>query len=113
MSEFYYLQPLMNIGEYKGYWIFFGKSSNLRQEKLLESILITADVVGLCSSIPHDGRLEILWKHHDKFRTKVVSTKGIIKMTKFVVKNNLYVFDREFYQQILGTAIGTKFALPP
>ena len=33
-------------------------------------------------------------------------------MTDFVLKNNLSEFDCKLYQQISGTAIGTKFAPP-
>ena len=42
----------------------------------------------------------------------MVPTEDIIKMADFVLKNNLFEFDCEFYQQISGTAIGTKFAPP-
>ena len=33
-------------------------------------------------------------------------------MAEFVLKNNIFEFDTEVYQQISGTAIGTKFAPP-
>ena len=33
-------------------------------------------------------------------------------MADCVLKDNLFEFDCKFYQQISGTAIGTKFALP-
>ena len=33
-------------------------------------------------------------------------------MADCVLKDNLFQFDCKFYQQISGTAIGTKFALP-
>ena len=76
------------------------------------TILVTADVVGLYPSISHDGCLEILRKQYDKFKDKMVPIEDIIKMADFVVKNNLFEFDCKFYQQISGTAIGTKFAPP-
>ena len=76
------------------------------------AILVTADVVGLYPSIPHDGGLEILRKQYDKFKDKMVPTEDIIKMADSVLKNNLFEFDCKFYQQISGTAIGTKFAPP-
>ena len=76
------------------------------------AILVTADVVGLYPSIPHDGGLEILRKQYDKFMDKMVPTEDIIKLADFVLKNNLFEFNCKFYQQISGTAIGTKFAPP-
>ena len=33
-------------------------------------------------------------------------------MAEFMLKNNYFEFDRSVYQQVLGTAIGTKFARP-
>ena len=76
------------------------------------TILVTADVVALYPSIPHDGGLEVFRKQYDKFKDKIVPTEDIIKMANFVLKNNIFEFDCKFYQQIQGTAIGTKFAPP-
>ena len=33
-------------------------------------------------------------------------------MAEFLLKNNYFEFDRSVYQQVSGTAIGTKFAPP-
>ena len=33
-------------------------------------------------------------------------------MVQFVLKNNFFELNNEFFQQISGTAIGTKFAQP-
>ena len=73
---------------------------------------MTADVVGLYPSIPHNEGLEILKKQYENYPNKKVSTEGIVKMTDLVLKNNLFEFDSKFYKQISGTAIGTKFAPP-
>ena len=54
---------------------------------------------------------EALRKQYDKFNDKIVPTEDI-KMADFVLTNNLFEFDCKFYQQISGTAIGTKFASP-
>ena len=75
-------------------------------------ILVTVDVLGLYASISHDEGLEVLRKQYDKFKDKIVPTEDIIKVADFVLKNNLFEFDFKFYQQISGTAIGTKFAPP-
>ena len=74
------------------------------------AILVTADVIGLYPSIPHTEGLEVLRKQHDKFLHKKAPTEDIIKMADFVLKNNFFEFNSKFFQQISGTAIGTKFA---
>ena len=43
---------------------------------------------------------------------KKVSTEDLVKMAKFVLKNNYFEFIGKVKQQILGTAIGTRFAHP-
>ena len=76
------------------------------------AILVTANVVGLYPSIPHDGGLNVLRKQYDKFKDKIVPTEDIIKMAEFVFRNNLFETDCIFYQQISGTNNGTKFTPP-
>ena len=115
ISEFldHHLKPLLKQGEshVKGTGNFLEKLE--RVEGIPKgAILVTADVVGLHPSIPYDGGLKILRKQYDKFKDKMVPTEDIIKMADFVLKNNLFEFDCKFYQQISGTAIGTKFAPP-
>ena len=57
------------------------------------AILVTVDVVGLYSSIPHDRGLEVLRKQYSKFKDKIVPTEDIIKIADFVLKNNRFEFD--------------------
>ena len=76
------------------------------------AILVTTDVVGLYPSIPHSEGLDILKKQYENYPNKKVSTEDTGKMADFVLKNNLFEFDSQFYKQISGTAIGTKFAPP-
>ena len=76
------------------------------------AILVTADMVRLYPSITHDEGLKVLQKQYDKFNDKTASTGDTIKMSKFVLKNNLLEFNSNFYKQISETAIATKFAPP-
>ena len=70
------------------------------------AILGTADAVGLYPSIPHTEGLEFPRKQFDKFLHKEALTEDIMKIADFVLKN-------KFFQQISGTAIGTKLPPPP
>ena len=74
------------------------------------AILVTADVVGLYPSIPHDSGLKVLKNILDKRKNQNISTADLIKMTGFVLKNNYFEFNCKVKQQISGTAIGTKYA---
>ena len=70
-----------------------------------------ADVLGLCSSIPHELCLKALDEALEKRETIQISTSHLVKMSKFVLQNNYFELNGETKQQISGTAIGTKSAL--
>ena len=114
-SEFldHHLQPIMKSGVsyIKDTNDFLFKLKNLG--KIPENaFLVTADVVGLYPSIPHDEGLEVLRKQLNAFNNKSIPTKDLVKMAEFVLKNNYFEFNSSFKHQISGTAIGTKFAPP-
>ena len=77
-----------------------------------DALLVTADVVGLYPNIPHEVALSALREVLYKRTRKEIPTENLIKMADFVLKNNFFEFDTNVYQQISGTVIGTKFALP-
>ena len=76
------------------------------------AILVTADVVGLYPSIPHEAGLKALREVFDKREQHTIPTSELIRMADFVLKNNYFEFNGQIKQQISGTAIGTKFAPP-
>ena len=76
------------------------------------AILVTADVVGLYPSIPHEAGLQALEEALENRNHKQIPTDKLLKMAQFVLKNNFFEFNNDVFQQISGTAIGTKFALP-
>ena len=75
-----------------------------------DALLVTADVVGLHPSIPHEAGLQALKEVLERRKDKKISTDDLVKMAAFVLKNNYFEFNREVKHQISGTAIGTKFA---
>ena len=75
-----------------------------------DSILITADVVRLYLSIPHEAGLKALEKALNNRINKKVWTEDMVKMAKFVLKSNYFEFNCKAKQQISGVTIWTKFA---
>ena len=75
-----------------------------------DAILCTVDVVGLYPSIPHDEGLESIREALNSRGDQSVSTETLLELTKLVLKNNFFEFNGEFFQQVRGTAIGTKCA---
>ena len=112
-SEFldYHLKPIMQKGKsyIKDSGDFMNKVKSI--ENIPEgSILVTADVVGLYPSIPHEAGLNALRETLESRENKFIKTEDLIKMASFVLKNNIFEFNGKVKQQISGTAIGTKFA---
>ena len=60
----------------------------------------------------HEAGSSALREASDKRTHKKIPTRNLIKMAEFVLINNFLEFDTNVYQQISGTAIGTKFAPP-
>ena len=86
---------------------FIKKAKNLKDIPQ-DALLVTADVVGLYPSIPHEAGLKALKEALDKNRN--IATNDLIRMAEFVLKNNYFEFNGQVKQQISRTAIGTKFA---
>ena len=105
----YILKPLMQES-----WSYIEDSGDFLKKiknigKIPEgAILVTADVIGLYLSISHGSGLEAL----RKILNERDSPKDIVRMTEFVLKNNLFEFNGEVKREKSGTAIGTKFAPP-
>ena len=107
----HHLQLLTKQGEsYLKYTGDFLKKLKATKEIPKGTILVTADVVGLCPSIPLDRNLKVLRKQYNKFKDKMFPIEDI-KMADFVLKNCLFQFDSKFYQQISGMAVGNKHVL--
>ena len=115
VSEFldFHLKPIMKNGK------SYIRDSNHFLEKIKnissipdDAMLVTADVVGLYPSIPHSAGLNSLKRALEKRVNKQIPTSDLVKMAEFVLTNNYFEFSEKVYQQISGTAIGTKFAPP-
>ena len=60
----------------------------------------------------HEPGLQALEQALETRNHKQISTDRLVKMAQFVLKNNFFEFNNDVFQQISGTAIGTKFAPP-
>ena len=78
-----------------------------------EALLVTIDVVGLYTNIPHP---EVALSLTDSLATnrhlvpEAPPTALFLKIIDHILKNNVFQFDGKFFQQIFGTAMGTPMA---
>ena len=114
VSEFldYNLKPVMQKGKSyitnSGHFLEKNKNIITLPEN---TIPVTADVVSLYPSIPHEAGLSAL-KEALEHRFLKIPTENLIKMAEFVLNNNLFEFNNKVFQQISGTTIGANFAPP-
>ena len=74
------------------------------------SILVTADVSALYTSILHEEGLAAIREALSMRSAQTPPTEVLVTLTRLILTNNIFEFDGKFYRQIQGTAMGTKMA---
>ena len=77
------------------------------------ALLVSFDVVSLYTSIPHElglAAIEYWINNLTESITRPFSKEFIMESITIVLKENTFHFDNKLYQQIQGTAMGTKMA---
>ena len=75
--------------------------------------IVTFEVISLYTSIPHELDLEAIAYSLTKYQEDlhpIFQKEFVLQSANFILKNNTWTFDSEFYLQIKGTAMGTIFA---
>jgi hypothetical protein len=71
-------------------------------------LLFTVDFKSLYTNIPVDIAISMITELLNKFPSE--KNELIIALLQFVLKNNIMEFNRNFFQQIIGVAMGTNVA---
>ena len=99
ISEYldHHLKPVLQESYIKDTGDFLNKIKNINAFPE-NAILVTADLIGLYPSIPHQAGLEAIKEALDKRKTHNVPTSKLVKMTKFVLKNTFNFRIKCFYK---------------
>uniref|UniRef100_A0A8C5LVT7 Reverse transcriptase domain-containing protein n=1 Tax=Leptobrachium leishanense TaxID=445787 RepID=A0A8C5LVT7_9ANUR len=74
-------------------------------------LLVTCDVQSLYSIIPHDRGCDAMHYHLKKYQLyPEEQSEFILEGIRFILQNNYFSFNNQFYLQCTGTAMGTRFA---
>ena len=79
---------------------FIKKVKNLKDIPQ-DALLVTADVVGLYPSIPHEAGLKALKEALDKRENRNIATNDVIRMAEFVLKNNYFEYNGRLNRKYL------------
>ena len=89
---------------------FLQKCSRIANDR---TVLCTFDVKSLYTNIPHEYGLEAMsyWlnRHQDSLNPRF-SKAFILESIEFILKNNNFMFNDEYFLQLVGTATGTDMA---
>ena len=74
-------------------------------------MLVTIDVVGLYTNIPHQDLLTALrFLINSMSQTSIPPTKWVMEIANHVLSSNMFAFEDNQFQQTFGTALGTTIA---
>ena len=99
-----HLKPLLQRG-----WSYIKDSGGfIRKTRNLgsiheNSILVTANVVGLYPSIPNEAGLSALKEVRNNREQHAIPASKLMRMADFVLKNNYFEFNGQVKQNIFGT----------
>ena len=74
------------------------------------TILVTLDVTALYSNIPHNDGIGACKKYIDRGALSTTSSEDICQLIKFILENNVFSLNDEYFLQVCGTAMGTRMA---
>lgn len=89
---------------------FINKLNNINGEIQKDHILVVADVSSLYTNIPHKDGLTAMFEALENRENKYPSSDTFVKLAKIVLEKNTFQFNKNFYTQLQGTAMGTKMA---
>lgn len=86
-----------------------------RSQRLQPTTLFcTFDIHNLYTMLPQDESLEILMEFlsvHGYRKVKGIPLDAIRKLALIVIKENVFVYEKQIYRQVIGGAMGSSFTL--
>jgi hypothetical protein len=76
--------------------------------------LCTFDITDLYTMLPQEESLDILTEfllQHGYNKVKSVPIDAIRKLARIVITENVFVYGKKFYRQVIGGAMGSAFTL--
>ena len=76
--------------------------------------LCTFDITDLYTMLPEEESLDVLTEfllEYNYHKVKGVPIDAIRKLARIVLTENVFIYEKKFYRQILGGAMGSAFTL--
>jgi hypothetical protein len=78
------------------------------------TLLCTFDITDLYTMLPQEESLNVLMEflsHYGYQKVMSVPIGAIRKLARLVLTENVFIYEKKFYRQILGGAMGSAFTL--
>ena len=78
------------------------------------TLLCTFDITDLYTMLPQEESINILTEflhEHGYHKVKGIPIDAIRKLARIVLTENVFIYEKKFYRQILGGAMGSAFTL--
>lgn len=112
LAEFieYHLKPISNKHQsyIKDTYDFIEKIKNVKIPQ--ESLLFTLDIDSLYTNIDTEAGLKAVKKWLKRYPDKTRPDEHLLELLKINLTQNDFEFDKKFYIQVRGTAMGKRFA---
>jgi hypothetical protein len=76
--------------------------------------LCTFDITDLYTMLPQEESLDILTEFLLQFgchKVKGIPLDVILKLARIVITENVFIYEKKFYRQVIGGAMGSAFTL--
>jgi hypothetical protein len=85
---------------------------NQEEELPANAILVVIDVIGLYTNIPQNEGVQCVEEALSERMNSPVPGNYIARLLEIILQNSIFEFNKELYQQKVGTSMGTKPAPP-
>jgi hypothetical protein len=76
--------------------------------------LCTFDITDLYTMLPQEESLNILTEflaQFDYYKVKGIPIDAIRKLARIIITENVFIYEKKFYRQVIGGAMGSAFTL--
>ncbi len=76
--------------------------------------LCTFDITDLYTTLPQGESLDVLTEFLLRFgyrKVKGIPLDAIRKLARIVITENVFIYEKKFYRQVVGDAMGSAFTL--
>ena len=81
---------------------------NLNEQLPENALLVVVDAIGLYTNIPQDEGVQCAEEALLERTNPVVPASYITRLLEIILQNSIFEFNKELYQQKVGTSMGTK-----